>query len=435
MNKLRQLPYYLVIGLLIYMPLHIFIAQSASLVTGGLEVWKVAKDFVLLGGLALTIGIVLYTGAYKKDSRYKWLLILSLTYGLIHLLVWRQNPAVDTGNALLATAYNCRLPGFALLAWGAVLIYPGKVRIQSLLRVAVAVSSLVCLLGIIQYLLPKDILMHVGYSLERGARPAFFIDNKPDLPRIMSTLRDPNSLGAYLIFPITLLVVAWLRRAGSKILVGGLLLLHGWVLLLTFSRSAWLGCVVSVFLVVVWHFKQRLAIFTRKYAPLIALTMAGLLVGIFLLRDQYLVQNVVFHADENTKLTDSNNLHVELARQGLEGIVGKPLGHGPGTAGLVSIRTRTAVVLTENYYIQIGYEVGILGLILLLLIMGLMLQWLVQIRGPAAMALTASFIGIFLCSLLLLTWSNEAVATQWWLLAGAVIGGATSRRSAKKRLA
>ncbi len=422
MNKLRCLPYYLVLAFVAYMPLHIFVAQSVSLWTGGLETWKVAKDFVLLGGLALSILLVIGTGAYKKDNRYKWLLGLSVAYGLVHLLVWWWNPSIDPGNALLATAYNCRLPGFALLAWSATLVYPRELQIKPLLRLTIAMSSLVCSLGIIQYVLPKDLLTHLGYSLERGVQPAFFIDNKPDLPRVMSTLRDPNSLGAYLILPITLLTLAWLRRSASKLLIGGLLLLHGWVLFLTFSRSAWLGAVVSVSLVLGWYHKRRLMQVVRRRGPLIALLLVGITVGIFLLRDQYVIQNVVFHADENTRQTDSNNLHVDFARQGIEGIIKRPVGHGPGTAGLVSIRTKTAVMLTEDYYIQIGYEVGIVGLILLVLIMALMVRWLIQVRGSAALVLLASFAGISLCSLLLLTWSNEAVAAQWWLLAGAILG-------------
>ncbi len=102
-----------------------------------------------------------------------------------------------------------------------------------------------------------------------------------------------------------------------------------------------------------------------KYWPLL---MAGvILLGglVFLLRDQYVVQNVLIHSDENTTAQlDSNEYHLVLIQQGLQGIKDKPLGHGPGTAGIVSIQNPQGGVLTENYYVQIGYEIGILGMLL-----------------------------------------------------------------------
>lgn len=422
MDKLRKAPYYLVIGFLVYMPFHIFLSQYLSLTTGGLEVWKVAKDMVLFAGLLLSVGLVFWRRAYENDQKYLWFLGLAISYGLIHLLVWRLNTEIDANNAILATAYNSRVLGYALLAWGAAMVYPGKIRIQEVTKLLLIVSSIVCLLGIVQYVLPKDILTHAGYSLERGVKPVFFIDDKPDLPRIMSTLRDPNSLGAYLILPMIILVLTWLRRPSARMMLSGLLILHGWALMLTFSRSAWLGALISVLVVVAWNYKHRLSKLLRSYWPVAALAIITLIFGGFLLRDQYFVQNVIFHSDENTTLTDSNELHLDYAQKGIEGIINQPEGHGPGTAGLVSIRNKNTGILTENYFIQIGYEVGLVGLIVLLVAMGLILHCLWLKKGSLPQALIASFVGITICSLLLLTWSNEAVAAQWWLLTGVVLG-------------
>ncbi len=431
MNKLRKIPYYLTVGLLVYMPFHIFLAQSLSLITGGLEIWKVAKDVVLFSGLLVSIGLVFWLKFYKNNQKYLWFLGLALAYGLLHLVVWRLNTNIDSTNAILATAYNSRVLGYAILSWGAVIVYPDKIRINAIIKLLLVVSSIVCLLGIVQYVLPKDILSHAGYSLERGVKPAFFIDDKPDLPRVMSTLRDPNSLGAYLILPMTILVLVWLRRPAARMMVSGLLILHGWTLMLTFSRSAWLGALVSMSIIVMWNYKHKLSKLLKSYWPVLALVMTTLVIGGFLLRDQYFVQNVIFHSDENTTLTDSNALHVDYVQKGVEGIINQPEGHGPGTAGLVSIRAKSAGMLTENYFIQIGYEVGWAGLIILLVAIGLVLYNLWLKKGLIPQALIASFVGITICSLLLLTWSNEAVAAQWWLLSGVILGATKSVR--KKR--
>lgn len=442
MDKLRKAPLWIAIGLLVYMPFHVFLSQSLSLLAGSLDIWKAGKDIVLFFGLGLTVFLVLWTGAYKKNKDYMTFLALGVSYGILHVLIWLINRDISTSGAVLGTVYNSRLVCYALLGWGAILVYPGKIAINRVAKLIVLVSTVVCLLGILQYLLPKDILTHLGYSLERGVKPNFFIDDKPDLPRIMSTLRDPNSLGAYLILPITLLSLAWAKRPKARVLLSGLLLLHVWALFLTFSRSAWLGAVLSVGMALLWTYREKTSQFVKKYWPFLAVGLVSLAVFVFALRDQYVVQNVVFHSDENTHQTDSNNLHAEYAKQGIDGIVADPAGHGPGTAGLVSIRTKNNVVLTEDYFIQIGYEVGIVGLGLLLWLMAFMLNQLWRLKTTVATAQIAAFAGITLCSLLLLTWSNEAVAATWWIFAGLAVGsisrgssagggGSKARRSAK----
>lgn len=429
MDRILRLPLYGAIGLLVYMPFHVFLSQWLSTYTSGLDYWKVGKDVFLLTAVLLTVVIVVASRGFK--DRLFWVFTAgSLVYFAIHLLVWTANPAVNDPAALLATAYNCRLLAYAILGWGAVLAYPGQIPIRKIFKIAIAVSTVIAILGIIQFLLPKDVMTHFGYSLERGVKPAFFIDDKNDLPRIMSTIRDPNSLGAYLILPITALAVAWFKLGRARILIGGLLLLHGWALLLTFSRSAWLGAAVSVLLAVAWVYREKVLEFAKKYGVFIAAGLLTLLIGVFLLRDQYFVQNVVFHSDENTRLKDSNALHLDFARVAAQGIADQPFGHGPGTAGLVSIQTEN-VVLTENYILQIGYEVGLQGLILFMALTIFICWLLYRGKNVYGKILITSLAGITICALLLHTWSNEAVAAQWWLLAGVAVALASSFSSKK----
>jgi len=58
-ERLKHLPVWSVYALLAYMPFHIFLAQSLSLATGGLSIWKVAKDFLTIAVLLLSVGLVL----------------------------------------------------------------------------------------------------------------------------------------------------------------------------------------------------------------------------------------------------------------------------------------------------------------------------------------------------------------------------------------
>jgi hypothetical protein len=421
---LRTLTKYLTlggVGLFVYMPFHILLSQWLSTYTGGLNGWKIAKDIV--AALVTILCIVTVIIARKYTKLYMWLVGITALYTLIHLiLLISTNQPFDTG--LLATVYNTRLLWFVLIGYSLVLLQPRELLARRFMNLLLVLSTIVCVIGLLQWILPKDIMTHFGYSIDRGVKPNFFIDDKPDLPRVFSTLRDPNSLGAFLILPITLLshmlVEGW--KTKRRMFLGGLLTLHVLILCLTFSRSALMGVVLSVGSVFILGYYKYLLALARRFVIPLAILCIVTLIGVFVLRDQYIVQNVVFHSDENTQLTDSNNLHVIQIEKGLDGIVDQPLGNGPGTAGLVSVHNKNGGLLTENFFIQITYEIGVIGLLVFIGFLYLVVKRLWELRkNHIAQALIASFVGLVFMDMLLHTWANEAVAVSWFLLAGAAL--------------
>lgn len=434
-KRLKQLPYYGLMALLVYMPFHIFLSQSLSLVTGGLSVWKVAKDVILFGLVVVAFGLVWQQRL--KNYNLKKLTILAAAYGALHLVVWLLNPHIYRETALEGVVYNNRVLLFAVLGLVAVLLNAKSVTEQKLIKLTLIISTIVCALGVLQYFLPKDILTHVGYSIPRGVKPNFFIDDKPDFPRIMSTLRDPNSLGAFVIVPLTLLYGLFLKfksEAGKRNKIILLTVLHIAALFLTFSRGAWAGAFVAL---VACFFFVRTGPFhlSRKFLVVAACTvvlLGGVLVAF---RHQRVVENVIRHSDKTTVAPqDSNALHLDFAKDALEASFKKPLGHGPGTAGIVSIRNPGGGQLTEDYYIQILYEVGFLGLAVFVVTIIFVMMRVHATGTLLGSALFASMIAYALMGLLMHIWSNEAVAAQWWLLAGATVGLGVSGGN-KRRLA
>jgi hypothetical protein len=413
---------------LAYMPFHIFLSQFLSLATGGLGLWKIGKDMLLIGVVMFTICLVTVQG--KANRVFKLLLGFTVLYGVLHFAIWVLNPDVYSRSAMLGILYNMRLPLFLILGYGSVLLI-SKFVFSSLIKTVLIISTVVAVLGVIQYFLPPDLLTHFGYSLERGARPSFIIDTNDGLIRIMSTLREPNALGAYLLLPITGLVALLCNvrhQINRRILLGGILGIHTLALFLTFSRSAWLATAVSVAVVLVWQLRVVIgAHLKRWWLPLAGLGIV-LVAGFFFLQKMTVFQQYVLHTNpaEETDDLDSNDYHLLYVQQGLEGIADKPLGHGPGTAGLASISNPSGGQLTENYYIQIGYEVGIAGLALFAAFNVWLYMRLWCRQDVFGLILCASFIGYFVVNMLLHTWSNEAVAAQWWLLAGmALFAGKT----------
>ena len=76
--------------------------------------------------------------------------------------------------------------------------------------------------------------------------------------------------------------------------------------------------------------------------------------------------------------------------------------------------------LAENYYLQIGQEIGLLGLLAFLAINVLVAQRLWHRRAhPLAMTLFVSLIGISVVNMLAHAWADDTLSYIWWGLAGA----------------
>lgn len=424
MQYLRRVPYYGSLALLAYMPFHVFLAQSLSLLTGGLDVWKLGKDGLLF---ALTMfAVCLVWGSRKSTRLFNGLVLVTVVYGLLHFTLWFLHPDIYRDSALLGVIYNNRLFCFTLLGLSAALLKPASIDQRFLLKLTLGVSTVVAVLGIIQYFLPADFLTHFGYSVGRGTRASFLIDDKAGLVRIMSTLREPNALAAYLIVPITglITVILQLKDKNKRLMAGGVLGLHLLALLLTFSRSGWLGAMLSSALVVWWHWREWAWVFVKRFGFVMIAVAITLAVGAYSMRRSTFVQSYITHtsAKQSVNNLKSNDYHRLFVERGLRGIAQNPLGHGPGTAGLASIQNPKGSFLTENYYVQIGYEVGMLGLLIFIGTQGVLYRELWRYRGHTLpVTLLASFWAYVLTNMLLHTWSNEAVAAQWWLLAGLVL--------------
>lgn len=423
MQITKRIPYYLCVALLAYMPFHIFLAQSLSLITGGLDIWKVAKDVIALVGVLFVICLVWQ--ARKGTKLFWWLTGISVAYALFHGILWAANPDIFRDSAILGAAYNIRLSEFLIIGYGAGLLWPQQIQKPLILKLVLGVATIVAFLGVLQYFLPKDILVHFGYGIDRGARAAFFIDDKSGFPRVMSTLREPNALAAYLVVSMALITAYWKKLTNSnlRMVFGGMFGLMGIALLLTFSRSGWMAATLAVFLVAAWQYRQLVVRITRRFGWMILVAVLAFGIFAYVERNSTFVVTYITHSSteqsEEDVLLDSNDYHWLFLKQGVEGIIDQPLGHGPGTAGLASIQDPKGSFLTENYYVQIGYEIGVLGLFVFLAlnVMVYVHLWYRRSHG-IAVALLGAFWGYVVMNMLLHTWSNEAVAAQWWLLAG-----------------
>jgi O-antigen ligase len=224
-------------------------------------------------------------------------------------------------------------------------------------------------------------------------------------------------------------------EAAKRNKIIGLTLLHLVALLLTFSRGAWGGAFVAMVACVFFVGREKFRL-TKRVLVIVA-GIAVLLGGsLYMLRDQRTVQNIIQHSDETTVAAkDSNALHLDFVAQALKDIADKPQGHGPGTAGIVSIRNPNGGQLTENYYVQLLYEVGVVGFAVFAYAVVYVMRKLKGTTSLLGASLFAAAIAYACMGMLMHIWSNETVAAQWWLLAGAAIGlGVPVRNTGRQRV-
>ncbi len=407
--------------ILLLMPFHAFLTVStASLIDHytAIRLWKEVILVIVGLGTLLLIAIDHKIRSHTLTRRLVWLIfayvILNLVYGLY--VYWKGDVSLKAlGYGLVS---DLRFPLFFLVTWSMAL-RTRRLRYHWQILVLSACTGVVAF-GLLQaFILPNNFLSFFGYG-PGTIDPFETINQNSDYVRIASTLRGPNPLGAYLIVPISvltmILVRTKLRRNWHFALLGGALI----TLFFSFSRSAWIGAAVSMAIILALSIKtKKLQRQVMVAACVGILSLAGL--G-FALRDNSQFQNIVFHTEDKSVIkTSSNDGHLSALQDGAGDIVDNPLGDGPGTAGPASVynphppETRIA----ENYFIQIGQETGILGMLLFILI-NLGVGYLLWLRrgDPLALSLFASLIGLTLVNLLSHAWADDTLAYVWWGLAG-----------------
>lgn len=362
---------------------------------------QVIIGFALLYLLVISIwGLVAYTQhsvtakalgyGVLSDGRFMLFLLVCIVAGTMYASFWRKH-------------------------WTEFLVYPGLVVIA---------------LGLLQFVLPHDVLRHVGYGPHTIA-PYIAVDNKPDYVRVQSTLRGPNPLGAYLVLigaALTAAVLAHRKRYMAALVIACIVVLFG-----TYSRSAWLGFIVAVIIIVSQMIPRQL----RKVAAVLALGAAIIgIVTIIGLRHNDTAQNIFFHTDETSQsATSSNQNRANAINEGVSDIIHKPLGSGVGTAGPASVYNDNKARISENYFLQIGQEMGIIGLALFAAINACiaLILWRARHQTLAAVLL-ASLAGLTLVNLLSHAWADDTLAYVWWGFAGIMIGIYASSSPKQKRI-
>jgi hypothetical protein len=409
--------------ILLLLPFHEFLTTWLASNFGHINLFRVWKEIVLV----LISPIVIYLACADKKLK-KWLIkdrliLLILLFSVVAILLGAVGyyhkvvnlSALAAGMVIdlrfflifLMTLVLTHYTNFFKKYWKQILIYP---------------ALLVILFGIAQLFLPQDFLRHFGYG--PSTIPAFqTIDQQLRFHRIQSTLRGANPLGAYLILITPILIFFYTRKFLVRVISSVLSLT---ALFFTYSRSAYVGLALTIGIIIYYLLfdKHKFNAGQKKAVYYFCSGIILLVVALSLmLRNNPTFDNVFFHTSKNSQsATSSNTVRFSDLRTNSENFIKHPLGQGVGIAGPASTHNNHPAKIAENFFVQIGQETGVLGLVVFLsinIIVGYRL--FLSREDQLSLLLFASLIGISLVNMVSHAWADDTLSLIWWAFAGVAL--------------
>lgn len=307
-------------------------------------------------------------------------------------------------------------------------------QLMTLVRVILVAGFGAAALGILLYVMPPAYSIRLLSALGRfgyptGAGILRYVEDNPDLAqRAISTSTDPNVLGGLLILITTLTAAQLFARKPllPRPLLAGMVLVDALCLYLTYSRGSALGLAAGL---------GTLALV--KYRKLIP---AMILAGLFLMLLPQ-TQDYVQHFVEGLQFQDLATLMRLGEYKDALTLIGR---HPWIGVGFVGTPETSLYIGVSNVYLLIAEEMGIIGLVSFLIIVGLFFRqvWLSwpHVRSQAGLeaillGLSAAIVGILVGGLFDHYFFNlsfpHSVAAFWVFLGLAMV----SMRLGKKQIA
>jgi len=264
--------------------------------------------------------------------------------------------------------------------------------------------------------------------------------------RSFSTFGNPDLLAGFLVLAIPIALVEFMRANSTKdnVIFGGSLFLLFVCLLTAFTRSAWIGAVISLFAFIAFG-GRAILVNPRKIIFIIILAASVFAaLAVFSISSGHDVTNLVERIISTVQIAEgSAKQRIEIWKAGSKMVSDKPLlGFGPDTFRLSASRyetlefvktTQGATVAdnAHNYIVQLVTTVGIPAAVLLVLFFVLALflsvKRALQVKEGERLTylgLLAAFIGYLVH--LLFGISVIGSSAVFWIICGALIAATAS---------
>ncbi len=347
-------------ALFVLMPFHAFFVTVSAHFIGHKTLISAWKEIIIV---LLSISALVYW--FKNKSLYKFDAINTLALGIVglSLLISIAN-LTHQGAFLVGLKTNI----FPLLLFAIAQIFSSGFDNKKLRYLLFIPAAIVTVLAIIQpYVFHPSLLLRIGYGPEGASGTILagqYIESAATTVRAFATLGGPNQLGTYLLIPALIAFGYFIfEKKWTYLCLATLFSLGVYV---TYSRSALIGLIFGIAVLIALRLPSKLRLAT--FASL-AVVLAGLL---FLLLSpnqctfvNALPKPLIHGSCDTGLLSGSDKQRVESQRRGVATITQQPFGYGLGSAGPASFYSAKPLI-TENWYLQLAIETGILGLLLYL---------------------------------------------------------------------
>lgn len=413
LNTYQKILGYGVCTILILMPFHGIISVVGGKLSGHMSLVQAWKEALLIGLLGVAaVGLT--------RQRLSWPKLDLVNKSVLGVLTVALLVAIIKPVGLNAMAFGVKTDLSMFLIFGLAQLAAPFFNQDKLFGLIVWPATIVAVLALLQvYAIPFNWLTALGYS-PTTINPVQLVDPALWFVRAFSTLGGPNQLGAYLILPASLLIGWIIQRRAWLYIVPLVVMLTA--IVLSFSRSSWLGMIVAGLISIFLLLRSRARWLFAMCIALVVIVGALLIIPIVKSSNNNLSQYVLLHGRVfETKIEGSDAGRISSAQKSLQLILENPLGLGLGKAGPASIHAGNAPIITENWYLQIALELGVIGLAAYLVFFAMSGIWLYrssQKNRLISTGLLASLIGILVANLFLHTWADSSLALVFFAAFG-----------------
>lgn len=275
-------------------------------------------------------------------------------------------------------------------------------------------GGIAAFLGILQYFLGKAQLKWVD--------TARFADIGG---RVTGGFENPNVFSVYLltVIPFSLVAIFWERASYAPRLVSLVCLLAELLcLILTWSRGAWLGAMLVIFVFFLTFNRKTRRLLAVGFLPMLAASC-------------FLPHNIINRFLSIGNLNESSIRYRLLTWQGVWSMICEhPFGVGLGYEAFSrqylphAVKGTETVIHTHQILLQILCELGILGLILFLGALFMVFQAVIRNRRllhPIGMAGALALLGVLAAGLFDNVWYHHGVFCLFWIVTALAAKSAT----------
>ncbi len=286
---------------------------------------------------------------------------------------------------------------------------------KNLLWLVLIPALIVSVLAIFQaFLISPSFLEKLGYGVST-IDPRQIIDGSIKFYRSFSTLGGPNQLGAYLLITLAFSLAYGIKQKSWFVTLSSLPILAG--IILSFSRSAWIGAIITFVLAVFLSISRKQKIYFVLSTLIVAMLAGGLVISQIGTNPR--LENILRHGRVfEGRVEGSDSSRITALAEATNAVLKNPFGHGLGSAGPASFKADKPFI-PENWFLQIAYEIGVLGLLLYIFAFAALLGDFIRNRSnPLAVSLFSATVGILTINIFLQAWGDSTLVLIGFALYG-----------------